>query len=152
MSYHLILATLLIRAQYPLFLMTSFQSNFLQTKWSLHHLISVDSSTVSVFVDTLGEFDKYWHVSQNQKEIQITIWWWDQQACLSICSYFGWVRQIQNTNREKINNSRWEEEQPLLRNFSPMLRFLLNRGLWMRWLDWNYLFSVYFSAYLKFET
>ena len=41
------------------------------------HKAIIDSISVSVFV----EFDKYFK-KIHQKEIQITIWWWDEQTCL----------------------------------------------------------------------
>ena len=42
-------------------------------------LYLIDSIAGSVFIFIFVELDKHW---QNQKQIQITIWWWDEQACL----------------------------------------------------------------------
>ena len=43
----------------------------------------LDSIVVSVFVVILFEFDKYWKIL-NQKQIQITIWQWDELKLLQM--------------------------------------------------------------------
>ena len=43
--------------------------------WWYEYTGELDSIAVSVFIDIFFESD-------NSKQIQITIWWWDEQACL----------------------------------------------------------------------
>ena len=55
-----------------------------------------DSIAVSLFVDIFVDFDKL-----NQKQIQITIWLWDEQACLFPTQLYQvnpWVPSLRSVN------------------------------------------------------
>ena len=47
------------------------------------------------FCNIFFESDKYW---QNQKQIQVTIWGWDEQACLTLCCVPSHCHQSRSTS------------------------------------------------------
>ena len=55
----------------------------------------LDSISASLFVD--------WLSLSNQKQIQITIWWWDEQACLELTIDATGFTQFQNAESTPKN-------------------------------------------------